>query len=195
MKRVLELRFRLRGYDGTVFVDYGVNDDPPAWGFDLLHLPFDLALVHGFPLLLASIDYAGPGYRALMGWIQVVTVEMRQPEQTVAETDVYPIHWPLDTPFVTFGQHPTVFDAPGPNPPRTDERWTAETFLAVCPDGARTRTVVPVLGFSWGYDLQQMRATSFPPAVATEADWKRCLLTLSDAYPDWEFRSEFLITM
>ena len=127
---VLELPFRLRGHDGVVAVSYGVNEDPDAWGFDVFELPFDRGLVRGFPLMLATIAYAGPGYRALMGWIQVVTVEEHTPPRTWASVDVYPMHWQVETPFVTFGQSPALYDAPGPNPPRANERWTAETFLA-----------------------------------------------------------------
>lgn len=193
MQPALELPFRLRGYDGVVAVSYGRNDDPEYWGFALFDLPFELEFVRGFPLMQATISYDGPGYLALMGWIQVVTVEERTPPETWASVDVYPLHWDTDTPFVTFGHTPAVFDAPGPNPPRANERWSAETFLAITPDGARSRTVVPVLGFLWGYELEQMRATPFPPDVACEADWQRCLPTLTETYPSWGFRPNFLI--
>jgi hypothetical protein len=192
LARVLELPFRLRGHDGVVSVSYGVNEDPDAWGFDLFDLPFDRALVRGFPLMLATITFAGSGYRALMGWIQVATVEERTPPRTWSSVDVYPMHWETDTPFVTFGHAPALFDAPGPNPPRANERWTAETFLAICPDGARSRIVAPVLGFRWGYELDQMRATPFPPVSSSEEEWRRCLVTLEEGYPSWEFRPAFL---
>lgn len=192
MRPALELPFRLRGYDGLVSVAYGINEEPEQWGFDLLDLPFALDLVHGFPTMLATIIFAGPGYRALMGWIQAVTVEERTPAGGWASVDVFPIHWEVDTPFATFGHAPAIFDAPGPNPPRASERWTAETFLAICPDGARSRTVVPVLGFRWGYELEQMRATPFPPVTASTADWQRCLKTLMAQYPSWEFQTDFL---
>ena len=52
----LSLPFHLRGYDGRVSVFYGVSRDPRATGFDLLNLPFDLALTLGYPTLRATID-------------------------------------------------------------------------------------------------------------------------------------------
>ena len=187
MEPALRLPFRLRGRDGLVTVAFGINEDPGAWGFERFDLPFDAGLVRGFPLIFAAVDYPGRGYEALMGWIQVVTVTERDPPRSWATTDVYPVHWGVDTPFVTFGHAPRLFDAPGPNPPRTDERWSAATFLAVCPDGARSRTVVPVVGFRWGYDLAAMHATPIPPSPAGEADWRRCRETLEREYPNWQF--------
>jgi hypothetical protein len=60
------------------------------------------------------------------------------------------------------------------------------------PNWARSRIVVPVLGFRWGYELEQMRAAPFPPVQATAADWQRCQLTFEEVYPSWEFRPAFL---
>lgn len=189
----LRIPFRLRGEAGAVSVSYGVNTDPEYWGFGLFDVPFDLALIHGFPVVHATIDFPAPGYRALMGWIQVVTVEEWSPVETWASVDVYPIHWQADTPFAEFGYLPEFFDAPGPNPPRANERWTAETFLAVCAGGARRRVVAPVLGFCWGYELTEMRATPFAPFPASEHDWQRCLATLRESYPAWEFGASFIV--
>lgn len=42
----------------------------------------------------------------------------------------------------------TLFDAPGPKLPRSDETWLAESFLAACPDVARSKRVQGVAGFS-----------------------------------------------
>jgi len=72
----LEIPFRLRDYDGLVTVSYGVDRDPAFWGFDtpgLLYQPLDLELAKGFPVCEARIAYEGPGYHALMGWIQLIS--------------------------------------------------------------------------------------------------------------------------
>ena len=38
-----------------------------------LPLPFDLTLTEGYPACYARVGYDGQGYRAYMGWIQIVT--------------------------------------------------------------------------------------------------------------------------
>lgn len=186
----LVLPFRLRGHEGRVTVAYGVNRDPARWGFGLFDLPFDPALVVGFPVCAARVDYPGEGYLAAMGWVQVVTVEPAG-EPAWAAIDVAPMHWGVDTPFAVFGSSPAFFDAPGPNPPRADERWTADAFLAVCPDGLRSRRVEPVVGFRWGYDLRGARAAPFPPQPAAADDWRRCRATRQAAHPTWGFGASF----
>jgi hypothetical protein len=185
----LVLPFRLRGYDGRVSVFYGVNRHPARWGFQHLGLPFDIALTGGFPVCRAVVDYAGEGYHAVMGWIQVVTVT--DATGVRASVDDFPMHRGLETPFAEFGERPTLFDAPGPNPPRSDETWMAESFLAVVPDVARSRRVQAVLGFRWGYELTAMRATPLPVEAASETDWQRCLDALRRDYPAWVLAPHF----
>lgn len=186
----LTIPFYIRGYDGHVSVFYGVNTDPPRWGFRLFELPFDTSLVEGFPVCQAEIAYPGEGYYAFMGWIQVVTVT-ESTGRVWASVDVAPMLAQTDSPFADFGYRPTMFDAPGPNPPRSDESWVAETFLAIVPDVARSRRVRAVLGFRWGYSLKDMRACPLAIEVAGESDWQRCLGTLRDQYPAWEFDLRF----
>ncbi|MGH2588771.1 MAG: hypothetical protein ACRDJE_27935 [Dehalococcoidia bacterium] len=165
---------------------YHVNADPAYWGFGLLSLPFDISLTEGFPVFQAVIDYSGAGYHAGMGWVQIVTVT--GPGGRVrSSVDVAPIFRDIDYPFAEFGHLPTLFDAPGPNPPRSDETWVAESFLTVVPDVARSRRVRAVLGFRWGYDLKEMCAAPRPVELTSEADWQRCRAVLQDRYPNWEF--------
>jgi hypothetical protein len=189
----LILPFLLRGHAGRVLVRYGANRDAAALGFGDLGLPFEIGLAHGFPVCEAEVEFAGSGYFAAMGWIQVVTVEAIAPERfSFAEVDTYPALRSADSPFVTFGHLPRFFDAPGPNPPRTDETWTAETFLAVCSDVARTKRVQPVLGFRWGYQLGSMCATPKLLEIAIQDDWIRCTATLEEQFPTWEYLPAFL---
>lgn len=185
-----DIPFQVRGSSGRIRVVYGVNSDPERWGFHLLDLPFDISRVEGFPIFQATIDYGGSGYHGYMGWIQVVTVTETSGESW-ASVDVAPMLWESDSPFAAFGYLPGMFDAPGPNPPRSDETWVAETFLAVVPDIARTRRVRAVCGLRWGYDLQRASATPRPLETASEADWGRCVGVLREAYPSWEFAAGF----
>lgn len=115
----------------------------------MLNLPFDLNLVRGFPVCEARVEFPGSGYYACMGWLQLVTVETEMGETRIA-IDQVPNQHGLEWPFSDFGQRPTMFDAPVPNPPRRGEIWLAETFPVACPDVARTRTVEVVTGYRWG---------------------------------------------
>jgi hypothetical protein len=182
----LEIPFHLRGYDGSVAVYYGVNRDPHLTGFDLLNLSFDLALTIGYPTLRATIDYDGPGYRAYMGWVQLIT--NRDPATGAAEVgvDLSPIHEDLESPFAEYGAPPTFFDAPA-NPDHETEDWIADTFLAVCPDIARTRRVAALLGFRWGYALRERHPTPLPLERTGVAVWDQHLSVLRERFPSWEF--------
>ena len=187
LQPTLTLPFDLRGYSGKVTVFYGVNEDPEYWGFGFLNLPFPLEFIKGFPVCEARIDYEGQGYTATMGWIQLITVKDRATSETWVAIDQMPNQDGIDVPFTPFGHLPTMFDAPGPNPPRSDETWLAETFLVACPDVARTRTVEVVTGFSWGYELEAMKATSLPAQGLELAAWNKHLPYLKQTFPSWTF--------
>ena len=183
----MSIPFLLRGFEGNIQVRYEANTNPEGWGFGLLNLPFDLEPVKGFPVCEAKVEYGGPGYYATMGWIQLVTVNETLSGETWTAIDQTPNQHGLELPFMDFGQKPTMFDAPGPNPPRSDEIWLAETFLAVCPDVGRTRTVEAIAGFSWGYCLEQMRPTLLPVEICSLEHWNRHLPYLKETFPSWAF--------
>ncbi len=181
----LNIPFTLRGFEGVVAVSYGPNTDPEGWGFGLLDLPFDLELVRGFPVCEARVQFSGPGYYAVMGWLQLITVSETSGETWVS-VDLAPNVHDLELP-CDFGHQPTMFDAPGPNPPRTDETWLAETFLVACPDVARTRAVEVVTGFSWGYRLEKLKPTLLPAEVLSKTRWNDHLTYLRGTFPSWTF--------
>lgn len=182
--------FQLRSYAGRVDVYYGVNRDPHWTGFDLLDLPFDLTLTLGYPTIRATIAYDGPGYRAYMGWIQLITNHDPATGVSTSSVDLMPIHAEVDSPFATFGVAPTLFDAPA-NPDHETEDWIADTFLAFCPDIARSRRVAALLGFRWGYALRARRASPLPLTASDAVAWDACLPTLRRQFPTWEFLPGF----
>jgi hypothetical protein len=186
----LIMPFRLRGYDGRVSVCYAEDRDPARWGFDLLNLPFDLALAQGYPVCEARIAYAGPGYRAMMGWIQLIT--NRDPATGHDETsiDLFPIFGELDSPFAVFGVAPTMFDSPA-NPDHETEDWIADIFLAVSPDIGGTRRVAALLGFRWGYALRNRHATPLPVERIGPDAWDAHQAVLRGRFADWEFMPGF----
>ena len=183
----LTIPFSLHGFLGRVVVHYEANTKPQGWGFELLNLPFALELIKGFPVCEAKIEYGGPGYYATMGWIQLVTVDDALSGETWTAIDQMPNQHGLELPFTPFGEKPTMFDAPGPNPPRSDETWLAETFLAICPDVARTRTVEAIAGFSWGYRLEKSRPTLLPAKTCSSERWNHHLPYLKETFPSWTF--------
>lgn len=67
-----KISFQLRGREGRVTVEYGVNDDPSRWGYHLLGLNFDAEVARGFPVIEARVAFGGEGYAGFLGWIQVV---------------------------------------------------------------------------------------------------------------------------
>jgi hypothetical protein len=182
----LRLPFRLRGFEGRVEVFCEANHDPRGLGFGLLELPFALERVKGFPVCRAEVGYAGSGYHAVMGWIQLVSVREAS-GRSWTEVDLMPNHRDLETPFAAFGYLPTLFDAPGPNPPRSDETWLAESFLAACPDVARSKRVQGVAGFSWGYSLEAARPSLLEVAPLGPERWLAHLPHLEARFPSWTF--------
>jgi hypothetical protein len=177
-----------------VDVYYARNEDPHRAGFDALNLSFDLALTIGYPTCRATISYDGPGYRAYMGWIQLVT--NRDPVSSAVKTsiDLPPIHAETDSPFFPFGISPTFFDAPS-NPNRETEDWIADTFLAVCVDVARTRRVAALLGFRWGYALRQYKPEPLPLAANGADVWDEHLPVLRERFPGWEVLTGYAADM
>lgn len=183
----LTLPFRLRGAEGRVTVRVGTNRDAKRWGFELLGLPFELKRFEGFPVFEASVDYPASGYRAFMGWVQLVTVT--DAKTGVAETTVDQLPWfrDLEVPFMALGAPATAFDAPGPNPPRTDETWTAWTFLVVSPDVGRTKRLAPVVAVRWGHVLVDGKATAAALEAVSLEQWDALAPVLRARFPSWQF--------
>jgi len=169
---------------------YAVSADPTLWGFDLLNLPFDVKETIGFPVFLATIRYEGLGYRAVMGWTQVVTVTPHDGAEAWRVIDRAPVDGDTRSP-AAFSYLPSLFDAPGPNPPRDHELWEAESYLLVCPDVARSRKVVPVLGVKWGYDLTHGKLSILPLSLLDEADWRGVVPYYRSECPDWDITEDF----
>lgn len=175
--------FRLRGLDGLVTVDMVVNEDPRRWGYDLLgQFPVDQAA--GFPVVRASVAYPAEGYRAAMGWIQLVHYGEDQGDLEVL-VDLTPQHSDAGTPYAFWGFRPTFFDAPSTQ--QASIRWTAEAFLATSPDALMTKTVLPVCGFRWGYDTTRRPPGLSPPERVGPEAWDRARATLAGHFPAWRF--------
>lgn len=182
--------FRLRGKQGMVTVEYGVNEDPVRWGYDLLQLDVPLDSVTGFPYCSASIAFEGEGYAAVMGWIQLV--QFSGTEQDVI-VDVAPALGDTGFPYLTWGLAPTFFDAPCTVASKhTGLIWTATTFLVASPDALMTRVVQPVCGYQWGYSIPHEQPKLAPLTIVSPTSWDAACTSLRARFPTWEFRSEWV---
>jgi hypothetical protein len=182
----LVLPFTCRGDAGTVDVHYGVTSDPAALGFDLAAVGFDNARFAGFPAVRAEVSLGGEGYRAVVGWLQVISRSVAASGELVVEVDLPPVLATADSPLAGFGYLPTFFDAPA-NPDHPDGEWVAETFLVALPDIARTRRVAAVTGFRWGYRLAAAIPAPLPVAPVGPQRWEAHRPMLASAYPSWTF--------
>ncbi len=90
--------------------------------------------------------------------MQLVWVTPRDGSGPWVSLDMDPRHYP-----VHLSYEAALFDAPGPNPPRRNERWEAQTYLMACPDVCRSPAVFPLLGVRWGYDLVDGVVAARPP--------------------------------
>ncbi len=179
--------FTFRGVKGEIDIIYGINDDPDELGFYLLDLPFDTGKSSGFPFLKANLYYGQDFYKAFFGWLQTIRVNDPETGEEKVSTDIFPMLAGVDYPFSSFGLLPTFFDAPGPNPPRNNESWTANTFLVFSPKVARTKEVYAIKGFEWGYELEEGRVKTRDIGPVMEQMWNTNAEYLSEEFPNWKF--------
>jgi len=193
--------FRLRGARGSVTVSFRANEDPERWGYGLLGLTWPTDLAKGLPVLEARTECPVDGYAAVMGWIQVVRIEVLESSRPlVAGLDEAPAgrhEWVdgppqlrgLGVPFTSFGACPTLFDAPAST--ESDTTFRADSFLTASPDALISRASFPLLGLRWGYST---RAGQLPellePTVLDGSAWVEALPLLRETFPEWEFGSE-----
>ena len=76
--------FRLRGAEGSVIVSFHANDDPQRWGYDALGLAWPTELAQGLPVLTARTECPLAGYAAVMGWVQIVRIDVLESSQPLA---------------------------------------------------------------------------------------------------------------
>jgi hypothetical protein len=179
----ITIPFTLRGANGTITVEYGVNEDPGRWGYPLLGLPDDPELARGCPVLHATVEHPGEGYAAALGWIQIV--HLATPDLDEVIVDTAPQIADAGIPWVYWGSQPTFFDAP--STARREMQWRAHTFLACTPDAVISPQVSPVCGFSWGYDVRDGDPSILPLSVDGLTYWSDARHTLAQNCPGWTF--------
>ena len=170
---------------GDVHVECLPNDDPAGYG---CFAPEAL----GFPVCAASVQYRRRGYRAMFGWVQLVRSTDNESRGERFEIDPFALFGDSGSPYCWYGTEPVLWDAPS-RPSREPLEWLAHSFLATTPMGElleKPRQVVPLLGFSWGFDIRAGGAVTLREIHALGArDWNDDLPVLTSAYPAprWTF--------
>ncbi|WP_229886860.1 hypothetical protein [Streptomyces subrutilus] len=141
----------------------------------------------GFPSCTAVVDYPGPGYRALFGWVQLVRSTDNSSAGDGFDMDPFCLFEDAPSPYAFFGVNPTLFDAPSRDP-RQRLDWTAHSYLAWTPLDETERRVLPVAGFSWGFGVgADGRVAPHAVRALAPADWAGHLPRLRAACPGWVF--------
>lgn len=178
----VRLDFEYDGVAGQVVVECVPNDDPTTLG-----CPPD---AEGFPACTASVHFPAKGYRALLGWVQLVRSTDNASGGERFEIDPFALFFDAPSPYCWYGTAPTLFDAPrrGTDVPLT---WVAHSFLATTPleEAVPTwrRPVVPLAGFSWGFEISSAAIDLHPVGQLAAGDWDGHLATLRQEYPAWQF--------
>ena len=190
-KPTLVLRFDVSERAGKVRVFYGTTDSPHESGFEALRGWERIPTAGvGFPTLKCEVESERPGYRSIFGWIQVVTQKFPGSSGAMMIVDRFPAFLNRDIPFASLGYSPSLFDAPAFNSlPAVD--WRAATFLCTLPLMETRETILPLVGFTWGYRISRPggRPIRYPLQAALGRDWRRTKNLLRDRHPKWRFAS------
>ncbi len=176
----LELGFAHLGERGRVSVTCEPDDDPDSVG---KHVE-----ARGFPMCTATIAFPGRGYRSLLGWIQLVRSTDNESSGAAFEIDPARFFEDSPAPFCFYGFSPTLFDAPSRDD-RSELDWLAHAFLAFVPrDRGSAKTAVPLVGFSWGFRIDDRGTITLArPARLFAEDWLEHVPYLERTYPTWQF--------
>jgi hypothetical protein len=179
----LKLPFTHSGVAGAVTAVCEPNDHPASLGC--------AGGARDLPFLRATIASKLSGYDAMLGWVQLVRSTDNASNGAEFEMDPFSLFAEIESPYCFYGHLPTLFDGPS-RASREDMSWIAHSFLAVSPVRPVARSVRPLVGFSWGFDIRAQQITFLPPTALTESDWRDHLPVLRAAYPSWNFAEDGL---
>ncbi|OEJ56177.1 hypothetical protein BGK72_34925 [Streptomyces agglomeratus] len=165
------------GTQGAVTVTLERVNDPAAIGKH--------PSAGGFPCCTAEVDFPGKGYRALFGWVQLVRSTDNSSAGAAFDMDPFYLFEDAPSPYALFGINPTLFDAPS-RIKRCPLTWTAHSYLAWTPMYDTDRRVPPLVGFSWGFNIDSAsRITLQQVQSLTAADWDVHVPYLGTSHPGW----------
>lgn len=179
---------------GSVRVYYGVTGRSADSGFPALKgWERETRAGVGFPAIKCEVESDRPGYWNALGWIQWVTQEFRTHRRPFRVVDRFPAFLDRDIPFACAGYAPTFFDAPAYNSlPPVDFR--ALLFLCTVPIMSRREAIVPLVGFRWGYEVQESggKPHPYPLEPAAPRDWRSVRMALLPRHRAWRFGAAYL---
>jgi hypothetical protein len=80
-----------------------------------------------------------------------------------------------------------LFDAPYRSDRSLSLNWLAHSFLCAAPSNPFAKEVEAVIGFSWGFDMDDDKLEIVDLKPLSRDDWSPHLGLLSNSYPSWEF--------
>jgi hypothetical protein len=179
-------QFEWDGLTGNLEVDCIPNDDPAGYGT----VGSD---AYGFPVCTATVEYPRRGYRSMFGWVQLVRSTDNESRGEQFEVDPFALFGDARSPYCWYGTEPTLFDAPS-RLQREPLTWLSHSFLATTPLSevlaGNPRRVVPIAGFSWGFDVCEDDSVVLREvAPLAAADWETVVPVLRAEYPSplWTF--------
>jgi hypothetical protein len=195
--------FRVRGAEGSVIASFQTNDDPERWGYGILGLAWPSEIAKGLPVFKAQTECSLDGYAAMMGWIQLVRIDVLESSRPIVAgvekapsghhewVDGPPQLRGLGVPFTSFGHCPTLFDAPAST--ESDTTFLSDSFLTASPDALMSRVSLPILGIRWGYSTRAGQPHELhEPKLLDGSHWVEALPLLRETFPDWRFEREWL---
>ncbi len=144
----------------------------------------------GFPMCRATVEYEGEGYNAMLGWIQNVGEASPSDRELEFALDPFILFDGLPTPYAFFGARPELFDAPCRSDRGLSLNWLAHSFLCVNPSSPFAKEAEAVIGFSWGFRMDDGEIAFVDPQPLDRSDWSTQIELLSASYPDWRFTDQ-----
>jgi hypothetical protein len=130
------------------------------------------------------------GYRAALGWVQLVRSTDSASRGEAFEMDPYEPLGRQSHPFCFFGFAPRLFDAPA-RTSREDLDWIAHSFLCFVAPDATSREARAIAGFAWGFDIREGEVVLRPPESLGSAAWESHLPLLRREHPGWAFAAGY----
>ena len=176
----MEIPFEWRGKAGVITATVEANTDPGGLGC------FPGAL--GLPACTATVDFPHLGYRAMLGWVQLVKAQ--DSGSGAFESDPFVLFGDAPSPYLWYGLNPTLFDGPSRST-RDDLVWEARSFLATTPleevMDYQPRRVVPLAAFSWGFEIAGGNVRLTELEELPRERWNDHTALLGATYPLWLF--------
>ncbi|KGO63986.1 hypothetical protein PITC_013540 [Penicillium italicum] len=189
---------------GTMRASLIPNTDPVASSSTVIfsqHRPEDFL---GYPVMRATVHSDHAGYGSMYGWVQFVKctshdiVPSHDREPTGVQNGCSDSDWQLDlvplfqdsnTPFTYFGSDPTLFDAPT-RLGKADVKWRAQSYLTYVSDALIPQQVIPILGFTWGFDVENGVKRIAPlEELDLKISWNERIRALRRSHSSWTFDS------